>query len=390
MFDSRSSRSRQRRGDSSSVLPQIDPLANPSMAQLLNSSPSSRKRSIKKKFSFSWMTNQHRITLSILCVVCLLACTFAYLQHASIDERGNRNVLMSSITNTAGNIVMGGKPFLVYGTAWKKEMTALYVSQAVHAGFRFIDTACQPKHYNEPGVGEGWSTAAKELGLERSDIFLQTKFTSVEGQDPSKIPYDQNAPLEEQVKQSLEVSLKNLKTDYLDSWVMHSPMRTMEDTMKVYRTMESFVDSGKVLRLGISNCYDFGQFTSIYDMARVKPSVLQNRLYAESNFDTELRAFCKSKGIWYQSFWTLTANRHALATPEAKEWATKKGLPSPQTLMYAFLMTLGYVTPLDGTTSQAHMVEDIAMMERMQTGERFFDDEEEVRKFAALLGMPDL
>lgn len=67
------------------MLPQIDPLANPSMVQLSGSPQSSRKRSIKKKFSFSWMTKQHRITLGILCVICLLAFSFAYLQHASID-----------------------------------------------------------------------------------------------------------------------------------------------------------------------------------------------------------------------------------------------------------------------------------------------------------------
>lgn len=142
--------------------------------------------------------------------------------------------------------------------------------------------------------------------MKRSDIFLQTKYTPQSGQDPKNIPYDPNAPLEEQVKKSLETSLTNLRTSYLDSLVLHSPLDTLEDTMVVWRTMESFVDSGKVRRLGISNCYDRNFFVSLYDMSRVKPSVLQNRFYADSNFDTELRAFCKSKGVWYQSFWTLT------------------------------------------------------------------------------------
>jgi len=72
---------------------------------------------------------------------------------------------------------MINKPHLVYGTAWKKEETARLVSEAVKSGFRFIDTACQPKHYNEAGVGNGWTAAAQELGLSRSDIWLQTKFT---------------------------------------------------------------------------------------------------------------------------------------------------------------------------------------------------------------------
>lgn len=296
---------------------------------------------------------------------------------------------MMASAYSASRILEKGKPFLVYGTAWKKEETARYVSEAVHAGFRFIDTACQPKHYNEAGVGDGWRAAAQELGLKRSDLYLQTKFTSYPGQDPNNVPYDHTAPIEEQVKQSLQVSLKNLHTGYLDSLVMHSPLDTVEQTMQAWRVMESFVDDGKVLRLGISNCYDYDMFTTIYNQARIKPSVLQNRFYAESNFDTELRAFCKEKNIWYQSFWTLTANRKALALPEVEEMAKKKNL-TPQTYMYAFLMTLGYATPLSGTTSQKHMAEDVAVMERMQGGEVIFESEEELRHMAQLLGMPDL
>ena len=120
-----------------------------------------------------------------------------------------------------------------------------------------------------------------------------------------------------------------------------------------------------------------------------KPKVLQNRFYDRSNFDTELRRFCKENGIQYQSFWTLTANRHALATEEAKEMAKQHGL-TPQTYMYAFLMSLGYVSPLSGTTSPTHMVEDVNLMKRFQKGDVFFNDEEELRKFARLLKLPDL
>jgi len=45
-------------------------------------------------------------------------------------------------------------PWLIYGTAWKKERTADLVVKAIQAGFKGIDTACQPKHYDEPLVGE--------------------------------------------------------------------------------------------------------------------------------------------------------------------------------------------------------------------------------------------
>lgn len=72
------------------------------------------------------------------------------------------------------------RPYIIYGTAWKKDDTASLVFQAINAGFRFVDTACQPKHYNEAGVGSGIQTAITSLGLSREDIKIQTKFTSMD------------------------------------------------------------------------------------------------------------------------------------------------------------------------------------------------------------------
>ena len=275
---------------------------------------------------------------------------------------------------SASNIVATGRPYLIYGTAWKKDETAKHVAEAIRSGFRFIDTACQPKHYNEPLVGDGIVTALRELNLKREDLYIQTKFTSYDGQDPNKLPYNPDSELEDQVLESVEVSLRNLKTTYLDSLIMHSPMKKMEDTMKVWRVFESLVDEGKVINIGISNCYDMNKFRKIYKNARIKPSHLQNRFYDDSGFDTELRDFCLDKGITYQSFWTLTANRRALSSREVKELAAEKGL-TPQTLMYAFMMTLGH-TPLDGTTNKVHMMEDVAIMERIQNDEEILSNED--------------
>lgn len=335
------------------------------------------------------LLNRHYINVLLLSIIGLAVVFYFYLVGLEEKYSGVRTALDSATMNSAAKIIAHGAPFLVYGTAWKKEKTAGLVHQAVKAGFRFIDTACQPKHYNEPLVGEGWKRAADELGLDRSDIFLQTKFTSYHGQDPNHCPYDPKLPVEEQVRQSLQVSLTNLKTPYLDSLVMHSPMETFDETLKVWRVMEGFVDDDKVLRLGMSNCYDYDYFVALYEAARIKPSVLQNRFRAETQFDTELRQFCKEHGIWYQSFWTLTANRAALDLPEVHALAREKHL-TPQTLLFAFLMTLGYVTPLSGTTSENHMALDVDVMARMQKGQVFFENEAELRSFARILGMPDL
>jgi len=69
--------------------------------------------------------------------------------------------------------------------------------------------------------------------------------------------------------------------------------------------------------------------------------------------------------------------------------AQSKGL-TPQTYMFAFLLSLGYATPLSGTTSNFHMVEDVAVMTRIQEGESIFESEEELKNMADALGMPNL
>ena len=178
-------------------------------------------------------------------------------------------------------------------------------------------------------------------------------------------------------------------TPYLDSLVLHSPLHNLDDTLVVWKTMESFVDDGTVKHLGLSNCYDLDQFKAIYSAARHKPFVLQNRFYAKSNFDTELRQFCKSNNVLYQSFWTLTGNAQALKGLDVHQMAQERNL-TPQTLLFAFLLSLGYVTPLSGTTSARHMQQDIDVMRRIQHGEAIFETEEDLRKMAKLIGMPDL
>src|SRR3972149_3756845 len=82
-------------------------------------------------------------------------------------------------------------PSFMYGTAWKKEATAQLVQLAVTAGFTAIDTANQLIHYQEALVGEALLALAQQ-GVARDRLFLQTKFTSTDGQD-HRTPYDASA-----------------------------------------------------------------------------------------------------------------------------------------------------------------------------------------------------
>lgn len=250
-------------------------------------------------------------------------------------------------------------PRILYGTAWKKAETPRLVEAALRRGFRGVDTACQPKHYDEAGVGVGVA-AALTRGLQREELYLQTKYTPVTGQDPERIPYDPSAVLATQVRQSCAASLNHLRVARIDALVLHSPLDTLERTFEAWRAMESLVDDGSVVELGISNC-DFATLQALWQRARIKPFIVQNRLYAKTGFDDALRRWCTRHGIVYQSFWTLTANPGLLADARVVAEAARLGVTVQQLFFRA--LTQMDVVPLTGTTSEAHMVEDLAIFD---------------------------
>lgn len=75
----------------------------------------------------------------------------------------------------SGSARRGVMPPILYGTAWKDSRTADLVHLALLSGFRGVDTAAQRKHYREDLVGQGVQLACKNLGIERADIWIQTK-----------------------------------------------------------------------------------------------------------------------------------------------------------------------------------------------------------------------
>jgi len=251
-------------------------------------------------------------------------------------------------------------PKILYGTAWKKATTATCVAAALRQGFRGIDTACQPRHYDEAGVGAGIAQCL-DATLSRSDLYLQSKFTPLAGQDPARLPYDPQASLPEQIRQSCATSLHNLQTTYLDCLVLHSPLDNHTLTMTAWQALQAAVTAGNVHRLGISNCYELATLQRLHRDADIKPAVLQNRFYATTGYDRELRAFCLEHGMVYQSFWTLTANPQLLAHSAVRSAAQHYGRSAAQVL-FRYLTQQGIV-PLTGTTSTQHMKEDLEIFD---------------------------
>ncbi len=263
----------------------------------------------------------------------------------------------TSYITTHSNVLV---PQMIYGTAWKKEHSAQLVEMALLEGFVGIDTACQPKHYNEFGVGVGLQKGLSK-GIQRESLFIQTKFTPLRGQDPQNIPYDPKDTITNQVRTSCEVSLQNLGISIIDSLVLHSPYPHFEQTMEAWTTLESLVKIGVVRQIGISNCYDLSLFEKIFTTASIPPSVLQNRFYKDTNFDSSLRDFCTKHHIVYQSFWTLTANPTVLRTKPIIDCASRYN-KSPEQIFFRYL-TQRNIAPLSGTTSVQHMRDDLAIFE---------------------------
>ena len=149
----------------------------------------------------------------------------------------------------------------------------------------------------------------------------------------------------------------------------HGPSQRMglgADDWEAWRAMEKLHDDGHVRLLGISNV-SLEQLRLLCEGARVRPKLVQNRCFAVSGWDREVRAFCRDRGMIYQGFSLLTANRQALARPEMVAVAALYARTIPQ-IVFRFAMQIGLL-PLTGTTSEQHMREDLQVFDLQLTAE---------------------
>jgi diketogulonate reductase-like aldo/keto reductase len=259
------------------------------------------------------------------------------------------------------------KPTFVYGTAWKKDATTQLVQTAVKAGFNAIDTANQPKHYSEWLVGEALEALARE-GISRDSLFLQTKFTPLDGHD-NRVPYDPQVDLKSQVRQSFERSLQHLKTDHVDSYLLHGPYSYPglgDSDWEVWSAIEELYRSGRTGMIGVSNV-NYLQLAALVERSTIKPMVVQNRCFANRGWDREVREICVENGIMYQGFSLLTANVPILHHAAVKSMAQKLGV-EPMQVIFRFAMQVGMV-PLTGTTNEQHMRQDLGVYRIMLSDE---------------------
>src|SRR5206468_2833749 len=89
--------------------------------------------------------------------------------------------------------------------------------------------------------------------------------------------------------------------------------------------------------LGVSNVTE-RQLLELLAFASVKPRYVQNRCYASTGWDAEIRAICRAEGLVYQGFSLLTANRTAVA--RLGPMAAKYGV-GPAQIVFRFAQQVG-------------------------------------------------
>ena len=164
-------------------------------------------------------------------------------------------------------------PMVGYGV-WqiKPEECEHYVTEAINAGYRSIDTA--QAYYTEEGVGR----AISKCGVPRGELFITTKVWLTNAGD-------------DRAARSIDESLRKLRTDYVDLLLIHQPFG---DYYGTYRAMEAAMKAGKVRAIGLSNFYD-SRFVDLAENMDVKPAVVQLETHVFSQ-QRGMRRLCEAYG----------------------------------------------------------------------------------------------
>lgn len=94
---------------------------------------------------------------------------------------------------------------------------------------------------------------------------------------------------------------------YIDCVLLHSPFPDLEQTLEAWTVLERYVPH-TIRTLGISNTSLPPVLRIVYGYATVKPSVVQNRFHPATGYDIEMREYCRSVDVIYESHWTLMGN----------------------------------------------------------------------------------
>ena len=179
-----------------------------------------------------------------------------------------------------------GKENHVFSAPINHDTTEL--KSAIDLGYRLIDTAIY--YRNESVIGK----AVKESNIPRSEFFITSKI-------PEKIEF---SGTNEKVHASVQSSLDALDLDYIDLYLIHFPLETHEENLRVWRVLESYVEKGYIRSLGVSN-FNVEQLEYLLKHAHIKP-VLNQFLSYPGHHNQAIIDYCQSHDIIPEAYQSLT------------------------------------------------------------------------------------
>jgi diketogulonate reductase-like aldo/keto reductase len=154
------------------------------------------------------------------------------------------------------------------------------VLAALEAGYRHIDTAAL--YGNEESVG----AAVRMSGIGRENIFVTTKLWNTDHANPER---------------ALEASLRKLKVDYVNLYLIHYPVRERRQSWRVLQALQA---QGKARSIGVSN-FTIRHLTELLAETETIPAINQVEFHPYL-YQQDLLAFCQAKGIVIEAYSPLT------------------------------------------------------------------------------------
>ena len=211
------------------------------------------------------------------------------------------------------------------------------VSVAIKNGYRMVDTA--EAYGNEKAVGDG----IKQSGIDRRELFLVTKV---------------NFKSYENAERTVERSLANLQTDYIDLLLLHWPFANY---YAAWRVLEKLYAAGKVSAVGVSN-FEPNQLLDLIAYNKVVPAVnqIETNLYCQRSTE---RSWMDKKCVAHMAYAPLgQGNRNEmLAEPAVLALAKKYGKTSAQILL-RFLTQKG-IAVIPRSSKSEHIQENFDLFD---------------------------
>ena len=166
-------------------------------------------------------------------------------------------------------IISGTMNWGTWGVNHSKEDMCKLILESFDSGINSFDHADIYGGYTtEVSFGDAFA----ETGINRDDVFFISKCGIMYPSEKLPIQTKHYDYSEEHINKSVDNSLKNLRTDYLDCLLLHRPSPLMDISI-ISDAVKRLIKSGKIKSFGVSN------FTANQmDMFKGKLDILYNQI----------------------------------------------------------------------------------------------------------------